>query len=349
MRSRPAQPPANVCVTGASGFIATHVVRELLERGYAVVGTVRDPSDEAKNAHLRKLSSEHDDRLSLVAADLTEPGAFDEAVADCPYVCHIASAVRLTAPDPQRDIIDVAVHGTDNVLTSVAKAGVAERVVVTSSIAAVVDESKPPSKVFDEADWNESADAKGGAYARSKVEAERAAYAFVDGLPEAERFALTTILPSLVLGPVYSETHCRSSPTVLRDLMTGKFPLIPNFHFGVVDVREVARAHVAALEDGEASGRYILSNRGMWMRDMAHELRLNFPATKTPKRALPDFAMYGVALFDKRLSWDFLKRNLGVVRKIDNTRSREGLGIRYRSVQESVRDTAESFRANGLA
>lgn len=349
MPSRPAQPPAKVCVTGASGFIATHVIRLLLERGYEVTGTVRDPSDQAKNAHLLALSAEHGDRLRLVAADLTQDGAFDEAVADCPYVAHVASAVRLTAPDPQRDIIDVAVNGTKNVLQSIAKAGVAQRVVVTSSIAAVIDESLPPSKVFDERDWNKTADVKSAAYPRSKVEAERAAYAFVDGLPEDKRFALTTLHPTLVLGPVYTETHCRSSPTVLRDLMTGKFPLIPNFHFGVVDVREVAKAHVAALENEDASGRYILCNRGMWMRDMAHELRLNFPASKTAKRGLPDFAMYGLAIVDKRLTWDFLRRNLGVVRKIDNTRSREQLGIEYRSVQETVRDTAESFRQRGLA
>lgn len=332
-----------VCVTGASGFIASHVVDQLLRGGYRVRGTVRDPGDAAKTAHLRALAEDSGGELELVAADLTEPGAFDEAVRDCPWVCHTASSVRLHAKDPQREIVDVAVDGTTNVLKSVAAAGQARRVVLTSSIAAVIDEEKLQGHTFTEEHWNESARVDVNPYPLSKTLAERAAWDFVKAQPEGEGFDMVVINPAWVIGPVMAKVHGRSSPSAIRDLLTGKFPLAPKLGLNCVDVRDVALAHVRALQRPQAEGRFIISNRGTDMTTMAKLLRQTFPGGKAPRFAMPNPLMYVVAIFDKRITWAFLRRNLGPATRIDNRKSREVLGIEYRPVEESVRATGQSF------
>jgi dihydroflavonol-4-reductase len=336
-----------VCVTGASGFIGSHIVRELLERGYRVRGTVRDPGDEAKTAHLRTIAAEAGGELELVAADLQRRGSFDEAVAGCELVVHSASTTRLTARDPQREIVDVAVEGTHNVIDAIAKAGGVRRLVLTSSIAAVMDESLPEDYRLSEADWNESATLEDSAYPLSKTLAEKAAWKRVEALPDDARFELVTLNPTFVLGPLYVRSHIRSSPAIVRDLLRGKMPLIPNFHLGIVDVRDVAIAHAEALRREDASGRHILNGRSLWMREMAAILRAAHPARKIPRLPMPDLAMYALAAFDKRLTWGFLRRNLGVARRIDNRRSIERLGMQYRDVADSIRETARCLIDGG--
>lgn len=140
-----------VLVTGAAGFIASNVVRDLLARGYRVRGTVRDASKEKAPAHLHALPGAAE-RLELVTADLLQDGAFDRAAEGCEYVVHMASPYVLDAKDPQKDLVDPAVKGTRNVLESCAKARV-KRVVLTSSMAAITDEPES-ERVLTEADWN---------------------------------------------------------------------------------------------------------------------------------------------------------------------------------------------------
>ncbi|MEM7154848.1 MAG: aldehyde reductase [Myxococcota bacterium] len=341
--SRTAQPGDLVCVTGASGFIASHIVAELLRQGYRVRGTVRNPSDEAKTAHLRAIETETGGQLELVAGDLMQPGAFDEAVAGCPFVCHTASSVRLAADDPQREIVDVAVQGTLNVLGSVAKAGEAHRVVVTSSVAAIIDEEVQDEVYFTEEHWNESARVDVNPYPLSKTEAERAAWTFVDEQPADHRFELVTINPSWVLGPVLAKVHGRSSPAVMRDLLTGKFPMTPKLAFNLVDVRDVALAHVRALQRPDAAGRFIINNQRKILPELSAMLREDFPGKKVPRFAMPNPLMYVVALFDKRITWSFLRKNLDAVTRLDNGKSLKVLGIDYRPVRETVRDTGQAF------
>lgn len=340
---RTAEPGDLVCVTGASGFIASHLVGELLRQGYRVRGTVRDPSDDAKTAHLRALAKETDGELELVAADLMKPNAFDDAVAGCPFVCHTASSVRLSADDPQREIVDVAVDGTLNVLRSIARAGDAQRVVVTSSIAAVVDEERQDELLFTEEHWNESAKVDVNPYPLSKTKAERAAWDFVDKQPAEARFELLTINPSWVLGPVLAKVHGRSSPAVMRDLLTGKFPMVPKLAFNVVDVRDVALAHVRALQRPQAKGRFIVSHTRGTLPELAAMLRAAFPTRKVPRFSMPNPLMYVVAMFDSRITWSFLRRNLDANTRVDNSKSVDVLGLSYRAVADTVRDTGQAF------
>ncbi len=348
MSSSPAAEPGDlVCVTGASGFIASHLVAELLRQGYRVRGTVRNPDDRAKTAHLRALAEQTGGELELLAADLTTPGAFDEAVADCPWVCHTASSVRLHADDPQREIVDVAVDGTRSVLESIRRAGVARKVVLTSSIAAVVDEQRLGDHTFTEDDWNDSARVDVNPYPLSKTKAERMAWEFVDALPDDEGFDLVAIHPAWVLGPVMAEVHARSSPSVIRDLLVGTFPLCPKLCFNVVDVRDVALAHVRALQRPVA-GRFILSHAPATLPELARQLRAAFPQATVPRYSMPNPLMYLVALFDKRITWSFLRRSLDVVTRLDHTKSRTELGIEYRPIDQTLLDTGTSIVALGL-
>lgn len=331
-----------VCVTGASGYVGTHVVRELLERGYRVRGTVRDTSQEEKTAHLYRLAEGSAYPLELVSANLMDEGAFDEAFAGCDYICHVAASVRLTAKDPQREIVDVALEGTRNALRSAAKAGTVQRFVLTSSVAAVYNIEPRPGYTYTERDWTEDATLEESPYPLAKTQSEQAAWSFVRD--ESPSFDLVSINPAYVMGPMYTRGHLRSSPALLRDIFTGKFPMCPQFNFGIVDVRDVADAHVNALEIPEASGRYLLYNEPMWVKDMALAMRKAFPKQKKiPRFNMPNFVMYGVAMFDKRINFSFLRRNLGQINAVDNRKSIAELGITYRPKEQSIVDSCQAM------
>jgi nucleoside-diphosphate-sugar epimerase len=336
-----------VCITGASGFIGTHVVRECLARGYRVRATVRDHNNPEKVAHLKELAKDAAHPLELFSADLLKPGSFDEAFAGCDFICHVAASVKLTASDPQKEIVDPAVLGTKQILESASRVSSLTRIVMTSSIAAIYNNQPRPTHVYTEKDWCEDATLQGSPYPLAKTLSERAAWEYIE--THKPSFDLVTIQPAYVLGPLYTTTHMRSSPTLMRDLLLGNFPMAPRFSFGVVDVRDVADAHVNALELPNASGRYMINHQSMWVREMALLLKQAFPDNKRiPTRNMPNFLMYIAALFDKRLSFSFLRRNLGTRSQFDNSKSINELGITYRNINDTIIDTGKSMLERNL-
>lgn len=164
-----------VAVTGATGFIGSEVVKVLLDRGYIVHGTVRNPDDTAKVAPLLELVGASD-RLRLFKADLLDRSGFDAAFEGCDVVMHVASPYVVNVDHPQRDLVEPALIGTTNILEAANAAGVT-RMVLTSSAAAITDE--PENRVYTEADWNEKSSLTRNPYYYSKTLAERAAWAFV--------------------------------------------------------------------------------------------------------------------------------------------------------------------------
>ncbi|XP_031273714.1 tetraketide alpha-pyrone reductase 1-like isoform X2 [Pistacia vera] len=204
-----------VCVTGASGYIASWLVKFLLQRGYTVRASVRDPKDTKKTEHLLALDGAKE-RFRLFKADLKEEGSFDSAVEGCEGVFHTASPFSRNVTDPQEELINPAVKGTLNVLRSCAKVPSIKRVIVTSSMAAVAFNGKPlaPDVIVDETWFSGPSFCEKSKlwYALSKTLAEEAAWKFA----QENGIDLFAINPELVIGPFLQPTLCSSVEPILN-------------------------------------------------------------------------------------------------------------------------------------
>jgi dihydroflavonol-4-reductase len=249
-----------VCVTGANGFIASWLVRDLLARGVRVRGTVRH---RPRAAHLRALPNASES-LEIFEADLLVPGAFDVAVAGCSHVFHTASPYVIDVKNPQRDLVDPAVLGSSNVLAACAKAPSVRRLVLTSSIGAVTDEPES-DRVFTESDWNTTSRLDRNPYHLSKTLAERAAWDFV--VRQRPHFDLVVINPFMVIGPSLG-SGVNASNQLLVDLLGGRYPAIFDLSWAMVDVRDVAEAHIRAGEVPATRGRYLCGQATVTMREL---------------------------------------------------------------------------------
>lgn len=263
-----------VAVTGVSGYIGSEVVKQLLEKGYTVRGTVRSKSNTSKVQHLLTLSDALPGQLELFEADLLKDGDFDNVVRGADFVLHTASPFFTETSDPQKDLVDPAVNGTTNVLNAAGKAGI-KRVVVTSSVAAVrsgkFTESPINGKLYTEADWNKTSTLLGEPYNLSKTLAEKVAW----DLSKKHGFKLVTINPVFVFGPVLSSRADATSVLMMKSVLEGKTDELPA---RVCDVRDVARAHIRAIEDPSASGRHIISQpNNIPSQDVIDILKERFP------------------------------------------------------------------------
>ncbi|MBW2262311.1 MAG: NAD-dependent epimerase/dehydratase family protein [Deltaproteobacteria bacterium] len=331
-----------VAVTGASGFVGSHVVKALLGHGHGVRAVVRDAADPARTDHLKSMGN-----VELMSADLTRPGSFDDAAQGCDAVVHAASATRLAARDPQREIVDVAVGATRTVLEGAARSSTVGRVVQTSSVAAVIDHTIPDSHVFTEDDWNESSTLDSEPYYLSKTLAEREALKIREQSKDA--FELVSINPGFVLGPVLARIHLRSSPALVRQMLRGRIPGWPRISMPLVDARDVAEAHVLALEAERPSARYICNATTVWTRDVARTLATRFSDRKIPTRRIPDLMAWVGALFSKQLSFHLLRTSLGRFRNVSGEKLSSELGLEYRSPEDAIVDCATSIIDGGWA
>jgi dihydroflavonol-4-reductase len=336
-----------VAVTGASGFIASHIVRELLARGYRVRGSVRKPTNEADTAHIRALPGAAE-RLELVGGDLLTEGSFDAAVRGATYVLHTASPYVLDAKDAQRDLVDPAVKGTRNVLASCQKEPSIRRVVLTSSMAAITDEPEG-DHVLTEADWNDKSSLSRNPYYYSKALAEKAAWDFVKSAKPT--WSLVVINPFLVIGPSLSPA-LNTSNQMFVDLLRGAYPGIMNLTWGFVDVRDVALAHVLAMETQGAEGRYICAGETIAMRDVVDLIAKSpFASPKLPKLgmdcAIGDYAIKLSSYLQPKGVGSYLRTHVGRVPRYDNTKIQRNLGLRFREVHTSILDTLADLRRWG--
>lgn len=335
-------------VTGASGYVASWVVFELLRRGATVRGTVRDPDDRDKCGHLLDMGRELPGRLELLRADLLEPGSFDRAVAGAGLVIHTASPFIVgKIKNAQAQLIEPAVQGTQNVLDSVNRARSVHKVVLTSSVAAIYGDARDLDKMrknaFTEDDWNTTSSVRHQPYNYSKTMAEKTAWAMQRA---QSRWKLATINPAFVFGPSRTPRTDSESIKLMRDMVRGVYRLgAPPLCFGIVDVRDVAKAHVEGAIRGDAEGRFILAADAKTFLEIGRILRrrlgddLPFPKTEIPKAIL---YLVGPS---QGYSLKFWRRNAGCRVAFDNTRSREILGIEYRPVEETLAQHAEQLIA----
>jgi len=331
-----------VAVTGASGYLGSWIVRTALDRGHSVRGTVRDPDDAGKTHHLRELGEQ--DRLALYRADLLDDGSFDAAIDGVDVVIHSASPfVRDGITDPNRELIKPAVEGTRNVLASVDRTTSVTRVVLTSSVAAIIGDASEarryPDRRVDETRWNGTSSREHEAYSFSKTVAERTAWEIADA---QERWGLVTINPAFIVGPSLSDRMDGTSASIMRQIGDGSFRQgAPEIFLGFVDVRDVALAHVIAAERGDLSGRFILSAGVYSFPQIAGILRERIGDEYAfPKGAVPKWLIWAIGP-SVGLTRRYIRGNVGIPYEIDSTRSREELGIEYRDIAGTV---TEHFR-----
>jgi dihydroflavonol-4-reductase len=330
-----------VLVTGGSGFLGGWCVIELLRRGYEVRTTVRDPRREPEVRARLAREVEAGDRLSFHVADLGADAGWAEAAAGCDHVLHVASPFPAAQPKDPDELIVPAREGTLRVLRAALDAGV-ERVVLTSSVAAVRGGVESATAPLTEADWTDGDNPELQPYTRSKALAERAAWDLVEERGERDRLAVVN--PGAILGPVLSDDLSTSLQMVGR-LLKG-MPGIPRIGFSVVDVRDVADLHIRAMTAPEAGGeRLIAVARFQWMGDVAAVLRerLGEQAPKVPRRRIPDFVVRAMGLFDPSVR--AVSSQLGQRIELSNAKARSLLGWAPRPTEETIEDCARSLLA----
>ncbi|KAI0368225.1 D-lactaldehyde dehydrogenase [Pilatotrama ljubarskyi] len=340
-------PPAKVLVTGANGFIGLWVVHELLARGYTVHGAVRSEGKaQALAEHIARKFPEAKERFkSFTVADITEPGAFDEAIKGADGVVHTASPVTSSLDDPEA-YIQPAVQGTIGILKSALRSEV-KRVVITASIAGIASSTIALPRVYTEADWNDAAvkvieeegrNAPGQIkYDASKTLAERAAWGFMTQHDNEARFDLCMINPSWVFGPLADDTlpspaAMSATPLYLYNMLfttpppAERTPKCLNY----VDVRDVTEMLIKALEVQEAGGQRIISNSQLVTWDdwllAAEQLKL-----------LPGLQKLDASSAETAPPYPFFA----------NDKAERIFGLKLRKVPDTLKDVVKDFRARG--
>jgi dihydroflavonol-4-reductase len=323
-----------VAVTGGSGYIAGWCIAQLLDEGYEVITTIRSLQREADvRAAVGAATSTR--QLSFGVADLSRDEGWDDALAGCAVVLHVASPMSTGDADADTMITET-VDGTLRVLAAADRVG-ARRVVMTSSCAAATPVGSQLSGVVDETCWTNPDERGLSAYRRSKTIGERAAWEFV---AESRGFSLATILPAAVLGPARSPTAL-GPLGLIGALLDGSAMAIPRLGFEIVDVRDVAAAHLLAMTSTEAEGqRFIVSGEQLWLGDIADILRthLGDKASSVPSATLTDDEFRSIAKQSPDLV-DLLPL-LGRELEHSSARAQGVLGWRSRPAAATVVDSA---------
>lgn len=309
-----------VCVTGAGGFIASWIVKMLLEKGYTVRGTVRNP-DDAKNAHLMELDGAQE-RLTLLKADLLDFESLKAAINGCDGVFHTASPVT----DNPEEMVEPAVVGTKNVITAAAEAKV-RRVVFTSSIGAVyMDPDRSPDAVVDESCWSNLEFCKNTKnwYCYGKAVAEGAAW----DVAKEKGVELVVVNPVLVLGPLLQPTPNASIVHVLKYL-NGSAKTYANATQAYVHVKDVALAHILLFETPSASGRYLCAESVLHRGDLVDILAKHFPEYPLPTKCSDD------------------KNPRAKPYKFSNQKLKD-LGLEFTPAWQSLYETVKSLQEKGI-
>lgn len=334
-----------ILVTGVSGFIAKHVALQLLQRGYEVRGTIRSLSKAIDVQRALGAAGADTDRLSFAAADLSADDGWEEAAKGCDGIMHIASPFPLAQPRDRGALVPEARDGALRVIRS---GRAASRIIMTSSVAAIVYRpNRPPVFTFGENDWSDVNWRALSAYVVSKTEAERAAWDFA--VAGGFKHRLTTVNPGLVLGPPL-DSDAGASLDLIRMMMTGAYPALPPVAYPVVDVRDVAAIHVNALEAPETGGRRLIAvAETLSLKAVAEILKQAFPerARKIPARVLPAWAVRALAIADRTLA--SVLPDLGVEPRTDAGYVSALTGVPFRPAREAVIDAGRALiRLNAI-
>tara|TARA_B100000427_G_scaffold212175_1_gene176990 strand:- start:1132 stop:2112 length:981 start_codon:yes stop_codon:yes gene_type:complete len=322
-----------VMVTGITGYIGQHCGAELLRQGYEVVGTVRSMEKaEIVREGIAKVAAI--DNLTFVEADLMSDDGWSEAMTGCAYVLHVASPFIIADPEDENEMISPAVDGTLRVLSAAKAVGV-ERTVVTSSLIAII--AGKLSGHYGTDSWS-NPNEEIGTYAKSKTLAEQAAWEFA----KTNDIDLVVINPGGVMGPTLTGKVEGESLTMISDIITGKYPLVPDICVGFIDVRDVAKLHVTAMTaDGAVGKRFIASSdEPLHFKEVTGILK-NAGYKKASTRQAPKFLLKVMSLFDDQVKG--LLPMVGERQTVANQETYEILGWEPTPMDQSLIETAESI------
>ena len=343
-----------VVITGVTGFLGAHVCLAFLKAcdedgkpAFRVRGTVRSKDNKEKIDPIKKSFGEYWDLLELVEADLNDTDSMTAAIEDATYVIHVAQPMPFEQMKHEDELIKPTLAGMNAVLEA-CRANKVRHLVVTASTATCSTPTVRPD-VFDESHWSDPDLLKDDAYSKAKTLGEKAAWDYVEALPTDEKFALTTILPGFIVGPVLVGGSFASGQAI-QMLMGGTLPGLPRMNFGVVDVRDCAQAHLNAIKIEEAKNkRFILAKECWWFADIGKALQAEFGPqgykVTTGEFRYCTFRFFAVFSAKARTVLPFW----GDEKPLDNSQSKQVLGIEYsRTVQDSLNEMAYSMIEAGL-
>lgn len=336
-----------VVVTGGSGFIASHIIAQLLEQGYAVRATVRSLSKRSlieKMLHQAGVADLAD--LELVEADLSHEEPWDDVINGAAYVIHPASPTPTLDFKDEMEMIQPAINGVLFVLRAASRHHV-KRVVLTSAYGAIFAGHRDQKTPFTEADWSDLSKPNIHPYQKSKTMSERAAWDFIGH--DDSGLELATVNPVGVMGPVLANDYSHSNIQI-KDLLTGKIRAVPKVDSGYVDVRDVASLHLLAMTRLEAAGQRFLATTGetLSMIEVADILRNAFPAyaKEIPTHVIPTAALQVAAKFNPMLK--MVASVAGTYAQTSNEKAKRLLGWQPRSAKEAIIATAQSMIDLGI-
>lgn len=330
-----------VLVTGATGFIGLHCIDQLLNQGYAVNGSLRSPKRKDEIFNALKNKNTPTENLNLFIFNLTEDDGWDEGMKGCDYLLHIASPLSVKAYDDDY-FVKPAVAGVKRAFKFAMKHNV-KKVVLTSSVAAII-ETDEDKEYFDETDWSDLESRKINSYAKSKTLAEKAAWDFVK--EHENPFELAVVNPALVTGPSLTKDLGESNKSI-EMVVTGKMPVAIPMQFGFVDVRDVAAAHILAMQSPSSNGeRFALSEKDLSYKEIAKILR-DKGFKKAPKISVSLWVAKFLANFNKELK--ITVPYMGKIRSLSkSTKAKDILGWNPRPAEESILDVANQIKEMGL-
>ncbi|KAL8148576.1 dihydroflavonol 4-reductase-like isoform X2 [Apium graveolens] len=303
-----------VCVTGASGYIGSWLVKRLLERGYHVRATVRDPGNEKKVKHLLELpnASTH---MSLLKADLAEESSYDDAIQGCEGVFHVATPMEIIYQGQDgKDETETTLNGILSILRSCSKAKTVKRFVYTSTIGTISVQRQPPLHEYTEDLWSDvdlcyERKMYKWMYVVAKTTAEKAAWKYA----EENGIDMVTVHPSLVFGPFLTPYTSFSIDAAISLYTTSNVSLKIMNGSPAVHVDDVCNAHIYLFEHPLAKGRYICSSHIVNIFEIAHSLSLKYPDRSIPtefeglKKSQKNISFSSKKLMD--LGFEFAHKN----------------------------------------
>lgn len=334
-----------VLVTGATGYIGGWVVKNLLDEGRTIHAPIRNLTNTQKRVHLDKLAKDSSGEIKYFESDLMIENSYKEAMKKCELVIHIASPFIMDSKDPQKEVIDPALKGTQNILKTANKIESVKRVVLTSSVAAIygngIDGQSVEGGMFNESMWNTTSTSTDGEYSYSKTVAEKEAWKICE---EQKRWDLVVINPGFVLGPSLNPNAMFESKKFMLQMGNGDLKSgAPDVTMGMVDVRDVSKAHVIAGFSESAKGRYILSAKTHTLLETGIFIKEKFgDKYPVPTRNAPKFLIWILAPF-LGIKRNFVSKNIGYKIDFDNSKSIKELGINYSPVKKAVVDFFQQF------